>query len=200
MELTISQLIKIILGVLVVAIVVFTVSVFFNNYIFEFFGPSEASATETGLDENGGEFSLDSNAEGTGESGEVEEVEETAFNPYDFIESFGGIILKDSSVSLDGTREETLQEVAILQEECDCEIVITSGTDYPEEGHKEGEYSHGTGYKVDLRSWASDGPTDYIKANFNYEGRRSDDAELYRNPETGALYALEEDHWDVLVK
>ena len=107
-----------------------------------------------------------------------------------------GISVKDGTVVLQGVREQTLIEIENLKQSCaGCEITITSGT---EGNHAEGQYSHSNGYKVDLR--LNTKLDTYIKQNFEDVGKRSgDNAQQYRNKVSGAVYALEVDHWDVLV-
>lgn len=97
---------------------------------------------------------------------------------------------------LSGIRQQTLNAIISLRQRCGCSFVVTAGT---EGGHESGTYSHANGYKVDLR--LSSGLNSYITDNFPYIGTRSDDeAQQYQDPVTGAIYAIEDDHWDVLVK
>ena len=106
-----------------------------------------------------------------------------------------GISVKDGTVVLQGVREQTLIEIENLKQSCaGCEITITSGT---EGNHAEGQYSHSNGYKVDLR--LNTQLDAYIKTNFEDVGKRSDGFQMFKNKVSGAVYALEVDHWDVLV-
>lgn len=106
-----------------------------------------------------------------------------------------GISVKDGTVVLQGVREQTLIEIENLKQSCaGCEITITSGT---EGNHAEGQYSHSNGYKVDLR--LNTQLDAYIKTNFEDVGKRSDGFQMFKNKVSGAVYALELDHWDVLV-
>lgn len=110
------------------------------------------------------------------------------------------IRVKDDSVDLNGIRYSVKSELKDLAQEIGgANIVITSGRD---SYHASGEYSHSTGYKVDLR--LEPVLNDYILANFtrpNPSVRSSDGAELYVSPfNPNAVYALEYDHWDVVVK
>jgi hypothetical protein len=73
------------------------------------------------------------------------------------------------------------------------DIVITGGT---EAGHLPGENSHETGHKVDLRRNLT--IDNFIEKNFSYFGIREDGYMLYVSS-SGALYAKEGNHWDVLV-
>lgn len=51
--------------------------------------------------------------------------------------------------SLDGIRADTVAQVVAIKNSCSgCPITVTGGT---ETGHSAGTYSHGTGYKIDLR-------------------------------------------------
>lgn len=104
-----------------------------------------------------------------------------------------GVGIKEGA-TLERVRQQTLLEIINLKNECDCEIVITSGTDGQ---HEPGQYSHANGYKVDLRTVVS--LNDYLQENFEIVDERTGGVLVYKNPESGALYALEGDHWDVLV-
>lgn len=98
--------------------------------------------------------------------------------------------------SLEGINKSTIDEAIRVQRLCNCEVVITAGT---EGGHTNGTYSHGNGYKIDLRR--SSELTTYIQQNFRQSGTRNgDNAILYTDYTTpGVTYALEGDHWDVSV-
>ncbi|MBP6869196.1 MAG: hypothetical protein KBC16_03770 [Candidatus Pacebacteria bacterium] len=51
--------------------------------------------------------------------------------------------------SLDGIRADTVAQVVAVKNSCSgCSVTVTGGT---ETGHSAGTYSHGTGYKIDLR-------------------------------------------------
>jgi hypothetical protein len=73
-----------------------------------------------------------------------------------------------------------------------CPVVITGGT---EAGHAAGAYSHWNGYKVDISPTACVG--NFITSRYVYAGRRGDGAPMYQSP-SGAVYARESNHWDVL--
>jgi len=111
--------------------------------------------------------------------------------------------------SIVGTKSSTLAEVAYLQNEGATSnkfnsdnIVITSGTDG---SHESGKYSHGTGYKVDLRSNNKPQLNSYIESVPNgwKKLERKDGGcftdKCYQSPR-GAIYNFEGDHWDILVK
>lgn len=74
------------------------------------------------------------------------------------------------------------------------DVVVTGGT---EEGHLPGVFSHENGYKIDIRRNAV--VDNFIENNFNTIGIRNDGAALYLNS-SGAIYAKEGNHWDVIVK
>lgn len=98
---------------------------------------------------------------------------------------------------LDGVRQRVVNEVVDLKQDCDCTVVVTEGTGG---SHAEGTYSHANGYKVDLRS-SREGEelTRYVIENYEPIGTRSDGANMWQSPR-GAIYALESDHWDVVVR
>ncbi|MDI6717725.1 MAG: hypothetical protein QMD86_01600 [Patescibacteria group bacterium] len=95
-----------------------------------------------------------------------------------------------------------------------CPIFITGGT---ENGHADGQFSHGNGYKLDV---APNTQLDtYIKGKFNLSGYTKDvdgtQLPTYVNPATGAQWVFEPQktytdkngiqktrgaHWDILVK
>ena len=94
--------------------------------------------------------------------------------------------------SVDGMREDTVDGLITFQNAVGVDLVMTGGT---EVGHEPGEFSHGNGYKVDIRL----NPTvnRYIEDNFEDIGPRpGDGAQQYRDAD-GSVYALEGDHWDI---
>jgi hypothetical protein len=98
-------------------------------------------------------------------------------------------------VNLAGIRQDTINELGWLRQACsNCNVFVTGGT---EAGHTEGTLSHDNGYKADLRT--DPRLSDFIVSNFTYSRTRSDGARVYTNPVTGSFYALESDHWDILV-
>ena len=102
-----------------------------------------------------------------------------------------------SCVNLDGIKEKTLDEVTSLASNIGSNnVYVTAGTEGCGTVHAVGTYSHCNGYKVDLR--LNTNLNNYILQNFKYSGTRSDGAQLYKNPYSGAIYAREGDHWDVL--
>lgn len=100
-------------------------------------------------------------------------------------------------VRLEGVRQSTIDELKNLKEQFPgAQIYVTGGT---ESGHSSGATSHSNGYKVDLR--LNTELDKYIMENFTLAGVRSDGAEKWINPKTGAVYALErggDPHWDVV--
>jgi len=94
--------------------------------------------------------------------------------------------------SVEGIRQETLDGLVTFRNAVGVDLVMTGGT---EVGHEPGEFSHGNGYKVDIRL----NPTvnRYIEDNFEDIGPRpGDGAQQYRDAD-GSVYALEGDHWDI---
>lgn len=92
--------------------------------------------------------------------------------------------------SFSGIRPTTLNRVAELQNAIGEPITITGGT---ETGHTEGTISHGTGYKVDLRT----DPTvnNYITTNYTSIGGNK-----YQDTYGNVYYRHGPvDHWDVTV-
>jgi hypothetical protein len=95
--------------------------------------------------------------------------------------------------SLEGVRSTTIQGVLALWNACgNCNMVITGGT---ESGHAPGAYSHGTGYKLDLRPNSALDRAIYNRIaascrippplNTNCAGT------------DGNIYRYEANHWDV---
>lgn len=118
-----------------------------------------------------------------------------------------GIDTKLTNTSLEGIKEGTVNEIIRMKQECDtwmqkyysqeggCNVFISGGT---ENGpHTSGACSHGNGYKVDLR--LSTRLNEFIEKTYKfYDIRTRDGALMYKSP-TGAIYAKEDDHWDVQV-
>ena len=90
-----------------------------------------------------------------------------------------------------GLRQSTIDGLAQLKEECGCDLTVTGGSEL---GHSEGSFSHGAGYKADLRLTPE--LNNYIESNYERVGTRSDGAALYRDPD-GNTYARESTHWDI---
>lgn len=93
---------------------------------------------------------------------------------------------------MEGLKQKAIDEAINLKRSCGCEVYITSATGGT---HAQGEFSHGNGYKIDLR--LNSELNDYITKNYSPLPNRSDGARMYRAP-SGALYAKEGNHWDVV--
>jgi hypothetical protein len=98
--------------------------------------------------------------------------------------------------NFEGINQATITEVINLKQNCNCYMIVTGGTEsgYHAEG---GQYSHVNGYKIDLG--LNDALNSYIEKSFTPNGKRSgDNAPLWKAP-SGAIYAKEGNHWDILV-
>ncbi|QXJ23112.1 hypothetical protein AGRA3207_004228 [Actinomadura graeca] len=100
---------------------------------------------------------------------------------------------KPTCTSFEGLRWSSLKGLLDFAEESGCEITVTGGT---EDGHAGGQYSHGNGYKLDI---ATGGCVDRAITRYRFAGVRGDGAKLYQAP-SGALFAREKDHWDILFR
>ncbi len=102
----------------------------------------------------------------------------------------------EGCVNFNGMKEETMAEIVILSNKVGSQNVFISGG--TEGKHKDGVYNHSNGYKFDVRPNSQ--LDDYIVKNYEFIGKRGDDgADQYKSP-SGAIYAKEGNHWDVLVK
>ena len=104
---------------------------------------------------------------------------------------------------LSKVRPATLDEIKRVQAECNCNIMVTAGSE-TNGGHNCSNpdgFNHCNGYKVDLSSGGETGTplSNYIMDHYTNIGKRGDGALQYQAP-SGAIYALESNHWDVLVK
>jgi hypothetical protein len=97
--------------------------------------------------------------------------------------------------SLQGIHQGVLDELARVKDGCGCSVTITAGTDGH---HAPGEFSHAAGYKADVR--LNSAFDNFVTSNFAYAGVRSDGAQMYRDRNSGALFAKESNHWDIQVK
>lgn len=97
--------------------------------------------------------------------------------------------------SLSNMNQATVQDIIDLKKGCDCEIVVTGGTE-GSGGHAVGTVSHSTGYKYDVRPNTT--LDSYITSQYQDVGVRGDGARMYKAPD-GVIYAREGDHWDVKV-
>lgn len=92
--------------------------------------------------------------------------------------------------SLDGVRDQTIDRIKELQSTVGVPLVITGGT---EVGHSEkGEYTHGNGYKIDIRPTPA--LNDYIYENFEKIGPTK-----YKDGNGNTYYRHEPDHWDITI-
>ncbi len=97
---------------------------------------------------------------------------------------------------LAGINRETLDAVVRLKQTCNCAVVVTAGKESTG-GHAVGGYSHASGFKIDIRRNAQ--LDNFIQNNAAYVGIRPNDRAVMFRSSSGAIYAMEGDHWDVLV-
>ncbi|EAU83640.2 hypothetical protein CC1G_13099 [Coprinopsis cinerea okayama7 len=97
---------------------------------------------------------------------------------------------KSNCTSLQDICSHTISGVIALKNGVGRSLTITGGT---ETGHASGTYSHGTGYKVDLRKFKE--LNDYIMNNFEEISKRGS----YRRWESpsGNEFVDEGTHWDI---
>ncbi|OGZ33570.1 MAG: hypothetical protein A2Y98_01385 [Candidatus Portnoybacteria bacterium RBG_19FT_COMBO_36_7] len=99
-------------------------------------------------------------------------------------------------VDLEGMKQETIDEIkSIANQAGTSNVYVTAGTEGCGTVHSTGSKSHCTGDKFDLR--IDPELNSYIENNYTNIGTRSDGAQQYRAP-SGAIYAKEGDHWDVV--
>jgi hypothetical protein len=96
--------------------------------------------------------------------------------------------------SLEGIRRATIDALITLKRASGAEIVVTGGTESTG-GHASGTYSHGNGYKVDLRLNST--LDNYIETRFAKAGTVGG-YPAYKSS-SGNLYVKEGNHWDVTV-
>ncbi len=107
-----------------------------------------------------------------------------------------------SCTSLDGIRQDTVDEVVGLKDECGCTVTISGGTETGHDVAANG-IDHQDGYKVDLQ--LNSGLTNYIQTSGQFtriaDRTPGDGAPQWQDKSTGAVYALEasKNHWDVTV-
>lgn len=94
---------------------------------------------------------------------------------------------KSNCTSLEGVQKNSIQRLIEFQQAYGKPIVITGGT---ERGHANGTYSHGNGYKIDLR--ITDDITDYIESNFTSLG-----GSKWRDANGNVFYRHNPPHWDI---
>jgi len=100
----------------------------------------------------------------------------------------------EPQTSLAGIRKATIDALITLKSASGAEIVITGGTESTG-GHTSGTYSHGNGYKVDLRLNST--LNNYIETRFAKAGMVGG-YPAYKSA-TGNLYVKEGNHWDVTI-
>ncbi|KAF9456048.1 hypothetical protein BDZ94DRAFT_1178587 [Collybia nuda] len=108
--------------------------------------------------------------------------------------STGGCTTKSVSTctSYSGILDSTVNGVITLKKAAGVSsLVITGGT---EVGHASGTYSHGNGYKVDVRHSA--GIDSYIKNTFTKIANRGDGYPQWKAA-SGNIYCDEGSHWDI---
>lgn len=132
--------------------------------------------------------------------------------------------VKSTNTTLEGIKKEVLNELIIIKNECDewfkkyypnefyksnngCYVFVTGGTESGYHSTK-GFCTHENGYKVDIALWGR--LDEFIEKNYCkkidsnnpnkciYYEKREDGALLYKSP-TGAIYAKEENHWDIQI-
>jgi len=97
--------------------------------------------------------------------------------------------------SLVGMQQSTINELVGLKSACGCTVTVSGGT---ETGHSAGDQGHSSGYKADIQ--LNDQVSTYIQSHYDQQANRSSDgAPQWKDPTTGAIYALEasKNHWDI---
>lgn len=94
--------------------------------------------------------------------------------------------------SLEGIQQDTLDHIVSVGQACNCAVTVTGGT---EDGHAAGTFSHGNGFKIDLR--LTDELNTYLMENLRRAGKRGSH-DRYVDA-CGNEYVLEGDHWDIAV-
>jgi hypothetical protein len=99
---------------------------------------------------------------------------------------------KPSCTSFSGIRQSTVDGVRTLRAASGCPVVVTGGT---ETGHAHGTYSHGNGWKIDIRRSAC--VDAYVGRWFKRVGLIEGWGDQWR-AKSGNLYTNEGRHWDIL--
>jgi len=102
-----------------------------------------------------------------------------------------------SSVGGDGLKPHVINRLISLDNACACNITVTSLTDG---NHASGEFSHGNGFKADIRSVGGGDPNPklitYVQS-LPSAGQWSNGTKLYFDAGACATYALEATHVDI---
>lgn len=106
-----------------------------------------------------------------------------------------GIELKDG-VSLQGVQPHVINQLAALDQACNCNILVTSVTDGT---HAAGTFSHANGFKADLRTYDNPQLVSYVQS-LPYSNSWRDGTRTYYDAAACATYAVESDHIDVVYK
>lgn len=102
---------------------------------------------------------------------------------------------------LDGLSDNSINGILAFQKRSGCDLVISGGTEVGR-GHSV-RGGHLSGNKLDIRPACVDNfivsPTNNRRGinGFEFVGDRSDGAPMFRDSETGHIYARETDHWDI---
>lgn len=137
---------------------------------------------ETGQDVLINDPSSPANVVGTGELS-------SHANAVSFL-SASGITVKEGA-SLEGVQSFVLDRAVALNQACNCNITVTEGTGGQ---HAQGTYSHGNGYKLDLRTHDNPELLNYVKQNATFV-RNSEYGQVYQSG--NSVYLIERDHLDV---
>jgi hypothetical protein len=117
-------------------------------------------------------------------------------------------VVVNGPVNLKGLQQATIDEVVRLKQQCNCAVVVTSATGGK---HADGEFDHGSGHKIDLRSQREGVDlTNFITNNYEALPPKKNGDKVYKGP-TGAIYVWETNkpsnaspdwapHWDISVK
>lgn len=108
--------------------------------------------------------------------------------------SAGGVAIHNwnATRSLANTRIDTIQQAVEVKKACNCSVLVTATTGG---SHATGQYSHASGYKIDLDDNAN---LDRFLRSLRAGGSRSDGTRLYYDS-CGNEYARESSHWDITV-
>ncbi|TCP57126.1 hypothetical protein EV191_1011078 [Tamaricihabitans halophyticus] len=93
--------------------------------------------------------------------------------------------------SFEQVNEATIDGIIDFKGSSDCALTLTGGT---ETGHADGTHSHWNGYKVDFSPTSC--TADYIRGNFSEVDSPAWGSEQWKD-DSGNLYTLEGNHWDV---